>query len=114
MNGSLYWQRLDQLVQSCEVFIDRPRGTAHPRYPNFLYPLDYGYLKGTQAMDGGGIDVWVGSQPIRSVTGVICTVDLTKHDAEIKILIGCTQEEAQTILQAHNEGPQSAILILRE
>lgn len=114
MTGDLYWQRLDQLVQGSEIIIDRPRGTAHPRYPDFIYPHDYGYLKDTVAVDGGGIDVWVGSLPHRQVTGVICTVDLTKHDAEIKILIGCAPDEAQTILRTHNEGPQSAILIPRE
>ena len=114
MTANLYWQYMDQLVQDCEIVIDRPRGTAHHRYPNFIYPFDYGYLKGTQAVDGGGIDVWVGSLPHRLVTGLICTVDLTKHDAEIKILVGCTNEEAQEILKTHNEGPQSGILISRE
>lgn len=114
MTGSNYWQHMDQLVQDCEIVIDRPRGTTHPRYPDFVYPYDYGYLKGTQAVDGGGIDVWVGSLPGRRVTGLICTVDLTKHDAEIKILIGCTPEEAQAILKTHNEGPQAGILIQRE
>lgn len=114
MTGDFYWQRMDQLVRDCEIIIDRPRGTAHPRFPEFIYPHDYGYLKGTQAVDGGGIDVWVGSLPRQTVTGIICTVDLTKKDAEIKILIGCTPEEAQAILNTHNEGPQSAILICRE
>lgn len=109
----LYWQRLDQLVSGCQVVIDRPRGSAHPRYPDFIYPYDYGYLQGTQAADGGGIDVWVGSLSHQRVTGIICTVDLTRHDAEIKILLGCTPEEAQAILETHNEGPQSAIWIPR-
>lgn len=64
-------------------------------------------------MDAGGIDVWAGSQRESGVTGVICTVDLIKMDAEIKILLGCTTEEAQSILRLHNEGPQSAVLITR-
>src|SRR5690349_3318836 len=60
------------------------------------YSLDCGYLEGTQAADGGGIDVRVGSLPGNRVTAVICTIDLTKRDAEIKILIGCTMDESQT------------------
>jgi inorganic pyrophosphatase len=108
-----YWNRLDQLVASCELVIDRPRGSRHPRYPDFIYPYDYGYLLGTQAIDQGGIDVWVGSLPDRRVTAIICTVDLTKRDAEVKILLGCTPEETNTILRTHNEGPQSAILVAR-
>ena len=28
---------------------------------DFVYSVDYGYLENTTAMDGGGIDVWKGS-----------------------------------------------------
>ncbi len=41
------WTRLDGLVASRDVVIDRPKGTTHPRFPGLVYPLDYGYLKGT-------------------------------------------------------------------
>lgn len=113
MENPLYWQRLDRFVSGLEVVIDRPRGSIHPRYDNFVYPYDYGYLKDTQAMDQGGIDVWVGSHPEQGVTAIICTVDLTKNDVEMKILLGCTRDEADTILKIHNDGPQSGILMFR-
>jgi len=45
---------------------------------------------------------------------VICTVDLTKRDAEIKILLGCTPEEMQTALRTHNSGSMAGVLIGRE
>ncbi len=109
-----YWEKLEALVKHCGLVIDRPKGTSHPRFPDFIYPLEYGYLAGTVAMDQGGIDVWVGSLPDRRVTGVICTVDSLKQDAEIKILLNCTPDEAQVILQTHNDGSQSAILIMRD
>lgn len=109
-----FWKHIDQLVAQAEVIIDRPAGTAHPRYPDFIYPLDYGYLEGTSAGDGGGIDVWRGSLPGGEVCGVICTVDLNKRDSEIKILLGCTPEEMQIILQTHNSGSQAGVLVERE
>jgi inorganic pyrophosphatase len=108
-----FWSRLDELVATCEVKIDRPKGTAHPRYPALIYPLDYGYLEHTSSPDGNEIDVWVGSLPEGAVTGIVCTVDTVKKDAEIKILLGCTPEEAQTILHTHDSGPMSAVLLLR-
>lgn len=37
------WKALDELVISSEICIDRPKGTAHPKYPNFIYRVDYGY-----------------------------------------------------------------------
>jgi inorganic pyrophosphatase len=108
-----FWRLLDELVRACRLKIDRPQGTPHPRYPDLIYPLDYGYLEGTRSGDEGGIDVWVGSALEKTVTAVICTVDLHKRDAEVKILLGCTPVEAQTVLAFHNSGSQAAVLIER-
>lgn len=115
MSDDGFWLKLDRIATEHQVVIDRPKGSHHPRYPEMVYPLDYGYLEGTQAMDGGGIDVWAGSLPKRDVVAVVCTVDMVKHDAEIKILLGCTLEEQQTVLAFHNDDSdwQSAILIPR-
>jgi len=112
-NSERFWQYIDKLEAEAEVVIERPAGTPHPRYPDFIYPLDYGYLKGTSAADGGGIDVWRGSLAGAEVTGIICTVDLTKRDAEIKILLGCTPAEMQTALRTHNSGSMAGVLIER-
>jgi inorganic pyrophosphatase len=109
-----FWRALDELVRTSTLCIDRPKGTAHPRFPDFIYPLDYGYLEGTSAADGGGIDVWLGSLPERRVTGILFTVDRMKRDAEMKILIGCTPAEAQLALQTLDDGPMSAVLLMRE
>lgn len=87
-----FWKALDDLVRNSEIVIDRPRGSAHPRFPNFIYKVDYGYLKDTTSMDGAGIDVWVGSGD-KKIDAIMCIVDLMKRDSEIKILVGCTEEE---------------------
>ena len=99
-NNSEFWKALDKLVACSEIVIDRPKGTVHPKYPEFTYQLDYGYLKDTSSMDGAGIDVWVGSGK-KEIDAVICIVDLKKKDSEIKILIGCT-EEKRVIYETHN------------
>lgn len=98
-----FWTLLDRLLATSELVIDRPKGTAHPRYPDFIYPVDYGYLKDTAAMDGNGIDVWRGTGDAQTITAIAVTADLLKRDSEIKILIGCTAEEQQMILKVHNE-----------
>ena len=54
----LIWNAIDELVENADIVIDRPKGTTHPRFPNFVYKVDYGYLKETTSMDGAGIDVW--------------------------------------------------------
>jgi inorganic pyrophosphatase len=98
-----FWQALDLLISESKIVIDRPKGSPHPRYPDFVYPLDYGYVEGTAAMDGGGIDVWRGSDPRLSLDAVMCIVDLVKRDSEIKLLIGCTGEEKAIVYRTHNE-----------
>lgn len=114
MDSARFWYSLDTLVTTCEVVIDRPRGSTHPRYPSFTYPLDYGYLRGSRAADGGGIDIWIGSLTEKAVTGVVLAIDLVKRDSEMKILLGCTRGEIATVLLIHNSGSQSAILLERE
>lgn len=101
-NNREFWKALDELVANSEIVLDRPKGTAHPQYPNSIYKVDYGYLKDTASMDGGGIDVWVGTGG-KKLDAIMCVVDLMKRDSEIKILIGCTEEEKQIIYQTHNE-----------
>ena len=108
-----FWQALDRLLESSEIVIDRPEGSAHPRYPDIIYPVDYGYLKGTSSMDGEGIDIWVGTAEKR-IGAVICTVDLMKKDSEIKLLIGCTKAERESIYRFHNASQyMKGVMILR-
>lgn len=80
--------------------------------PDFIYQVDYGYLKGTSSMDGSGIDVWVGSGEKR-IVAIMCTVDLMKKDSEIKILIGCTEEEMMKVYQTHNETQYMKGILIR-
>lgn len=107
-----FWNVLDKLVNNSEIIIDRPKGTAHPKYPDFIYDLDYGYLNNTSSMDSLGIDVWVGSAE-KKVNAVICTVDLMKRDSEIKILIGCTDEELKIVYETHNESENMKGILIR-
>ena len=97
-----FWKAIDTLASSGNVVIDRPKGSSHPRFSNITYAVDYGYIDSVTSMDGGGIDVWRGSLPNDTITAIICTVDLMKKDSEIKLLIGCTEEEIKTVYEFHN------------
>jgi len=101
--GTTFWQEISQLISDHQIIIDRPKHSAHPRYPEFIYPLDYGYLEDTTAADGGGVDVWIGSLESKTLTGILCTFDTLKRDMEIKLLIGCTDHDIQTIRKFHGE-----------
>ncbi len=110
---SRFWEYADLLVASSEIVIDRPGGSAHPRYQKIVYPFDYGHLAGTTGGDGEGIDIWRGSLPDLRVSGVIVTIDIHKRDAELKLLVGCTLDEARYALTTHQSNSQAALLIPR-
>jgi inorganic pyrophosphatase len=95
--GPDFWQIMSELAASHSIKLDRPRGSAHPRYPEMIYPLDYGFLENTRAGDGDGIDVWIGSESNKTLTGILCTFDTLKRDAEIKLLIGCNMEDVEIV-----------------
>lgn len=97
-----FWKAVDTLVSSGKIIIDRPKGSVHPKFSNVKYEVDYGYIENTSSMDGSGIDVWLGSLAEKKVNAIICTVDLMKKDSEIKLLIGCTEEEITTVYEFHN------------
>ena len=78
-----FWERLTEIVNNHSIIIDRPKNTPHPRYPQLIYPLDYGYLRDTHSMDSGRIDAWVGSLQPAALMGIIATVDQQKADAEV-------------------------------
>jgi len=108
-----FWAALQELVDQGTIVIDRPAGSAHPRFPEMVYPLDYGFLEGTTGGDGDGIDCWWPGGD-RTVVGVYVTVDVLRSDAEVKVLVGCTPAEI-ALLQAWYAGqPLAATLVLRD
>lgn len=109
-----FWNALDSLVSNSTIIIDRSKGSIHPKYTDFIYEVDYGYLSDTSSLDNEGIDIWRGTEPAQKINGIICTVDLKKKDSEIKILINCTDAEIQTVYKAHNSTEfMKGILIIR-
>ena len=110
-DSTKFWAAADELVATSAIVIDRPKGSRHPTVPEAIYPVSYGYLSGTAAADGEAIDVWVGSLKPRQITGIVCTFDLSKRDAEIKLLLDCTPQEEHDILVFLNKGNMAAVLV---
>lgn len=109
-----FWRYLQRLVDESEIVIDRPKGSAHPKFPETIYILDYGYLENTRSSDGMGVDVYVGSAGNHEVCAVMITVDFVKRDSEIKILIDCTDEEIERIQNQISGYETYAGLVIRK
>ncbi len=92
-----FWIGLDELIKNSQVIIDRPAGTQHPHHPGMIYPLDYGYLSQTTTSDGEELDLFRGSEPEQTLNALVCSFDLQKKEVEIKLLIGCTEDEQRRV-----------------
>ncbi len=113
-NNIYFWQKLDTLLLSGKLVIDRPKDSAHPDYPNMIYPVDYGYLKDTLSSDQEPIDAFRGSKRTNQVTQIAVAADILKKDCEVKLLIGCTEEETIEVMKMLNGTEfRKAILVRR-
>ena len=65
-----FWTALDKLVEQSEIIIDRPKGSVHPVHPDFIYQVDYGFLRNTSSMDREGIDIWAGSDHTAGIDAI--------------------------------------------
>jgi inorganic pyrophosphatase len=108
-----FWETVDSLVGSSRVVIDRPKGSTHPRFPDLVYPLDYGYLENTVSSDGAPVDIWRGTGTEPVATAAVVTVDTLKNDSEVKYLLACTDEEIDVVLDFHNGKFMKAIVLRR-
>lgn len=113
-NNAFFWQKLDTLYLSSKLVIDRPKNTCHYKYSNLVYPVDYGYLCDTTGSDQAPIDVFRGSLKSNLVQALVVSADILKKDCEVKLLIGCNEEEEHEILVFLNQTEfQKAVLIHR-
>ena len=81
------------LGKQIEVIVDRPRGTQHPKWPNLIYPIDYGYLPGTIGGDGDPIDVYLLEPYSHDLEGKATVVGIIDRydDDEFKLVASIIQ-----------------------
>ena len=64
---------------SQKIIIDRTKNTAHPKYKDYIYLLDYDFLEGTVSSDEAGIDVWIGSSKEKKFLELLVLLILLKE-----------------------------------
>jgi inorganic pyrophosphatase len=77
------------LGQPVGVIIDRPLGSRHPRHPDLVYPLNYGFLPGTTSGDGMPVDAYpLGvDEAVNRAEGVIIAVVVRADGVEDKLAV---------------------------
>ena len=72
--------------QTVNVTMDRPIGAVHPKHPDIVYPINYGYIEGLMGGDGEEQDVYVlgPAEPLATFTGRVIAVIERADDVEEK------------------------------
>lgn len=75
--------------------VDRPLGTSHPRHPEMIYPINYGYVDGVYANDGAEQDVYVlgTDKPLENFEGKVIAVWHRFDDVEDKWIVSINGED---------------------
>lgn len=79
------------LGKTVEIEIDRPIGTPHPKHPEIIYPINYGYIPNVFGGDGEELDVYIlgidekieeGDRTTAKIIGIV----YRKNDVEDKLV----------------------------
>jgi len=77
------------LGKNVKIVIDRPLGSAHPEYPDSIYPVNYGFVPDTfSEIDQEEIDAYVlgPKKPLAEFVGTVIAV-IQRKDDEIKLVV---------------------------
>lgn len=90
--SAIDWQVWERLIRERGIEIDRRKGSDHPRYPGWVYPLDYGFVPGTVGGDGKEVDVFCGG-----VENGLSAALIVRHDGheEIKLLWNASDDDVR-------------------
>jgi inorganic pyrophosphatase len=79
----------DFLRKTVTVTIDRPLGSIHPKNPDIVYPLNYGYIEGTVSGDGAPIDAYILGEyeELATFTGFVHAILHRTNDDDDKLIV---------------------------
>lgn len=110
-NNVYFWQKIDSLVLSGDFVTLANKGDVHPDYPALIYPLRYGYLQYLNSEDMPSYRVYKGEHGSSAEALVVCA-DILSKSIDVKILIGCDEQEEEDILRFLNQSEFQKTVVL--
>lgn len=94
------------LGKTVNIKIDRPIGTTHPKHPDIVYPINYGYIPNVIGGDGEELDVYLLgiNVPVSEYTAHIIGIVHRHNDVEDKLVaapIGTTFTKEEISKSVH-------------
>ena len=113
-NNAYFWQKLDTLYLSSGYQIIRKKGEVHPRFQNLIYPVDYGYINDTKSFGKDGVSVYAGSGNRYEISALVVAADILIKELDVKVLVGCTEEEVDQVLRFLNQTNYQKTVLIRK
>ena len=112
-NNAYFWQKVDTLFLSSGFCQTRKKGDIHPVFKNLIYPTDYGYIRDTNSVSGEGVSVYAGSGDRNTITALVVAADILAKELDVKVLIGCTEEQVEEVLRFLNQTDYQKTVLIR-
>lgn len=114
LNNGQFWQKIDSLLLSLEYQKVVNKNSSHPHYQSLVFPVEYGHLCDGNDKFKKVCGAFMGSLKENSCDSLIVCCDLLLTQIDVKLLIGCTDDEKKSCLTFMNDITfQKAILIER-
>ncbi len=80
---------IDYIGQIVTVSIDRPKGSRHPKYPEQIYLINYGFVPNTLSGDGEELDAYIlgVEEPLENFVGECIAVIRRTTDQDDKLIV---------------------------
>lgn len=111
----------DFLGKEVNVEIDRPMGSSHPKHPDMIYPINYGYVPGTVSGDGEELDVYVidSKKPLENFVGKCIGIVQRVNDEDDKLIVvdvnnnkKYTEDEVKEIIDFQEKYFSSLVILI--
>lgn len=112
-NNAYFWQKVDTLYLSSNLHIIHKKGEVHSYFKNMIYPVNYGKLEDTAETGNTGISVYLGSGSHNVVTSLMVAADILEKSLDVKILVGCTDDETEQVLRFLNQTDYQKTVLIR-
>lgn len=104
------------LGKTVDIKIDRPKGSVHPKHPDMVYPVNYGYIPNVFSADGEELDVYLlgVNVPVSEYTARVIGIVHRINDVEDKLVaapigITFTKEEISKAVHFQEQYYESEI-----
>ncbi|MBQ7384733.1 MAG: inorganic diphosphatase [Clostridia bacterium] len=108
------------LGRTVRIEIDRPIGAPHPKHPEIIYPINYGYIPEVFGGDGEELDVYVLGldEPVAECTVRVIAIVHRSDDVEDKLVATArersySKEEIERAVYFQEQFHESEIEILK-